>query len=202
MRWWHAAAAGMGYRHMRKRTGELRIIGGTWRSRRIRFPGGPELRPTPDRVRETLFNWLGSWVEGRRVLDLFAGSGALGLEALSRGAAEAVFVERSRVAADALRANAAALGASGVTVVCNEALNFLRREKGGFDLVFIDPPYASDLARPVLKRLLSGHILCEGGYVYLEEGGNAGAASISEICPGLRVYREVHAGTVYGRLLH
>ena len=190
---------------MSKRIGELRIIGGVWRSRRIRFPGDPGLRPTPDRVRETLFNWLGPWVEGRRVLDLFAGSGALGLEALSRGAAEAVFVERSRVAADALRANATALGASGATVVCNEALDFLRRERreeGGFDLVFIDPPYASDLARPALERLLSGHILREGGYVYLEQGDHARIAGISEICPGLRVCREVRAGTVYGCLLH
>src|SRR5690625_4440993 len=88
-----------GYRVMsRKRTGrggtgEVRIIGGTWRSRRIRFPGELDIRPTPDRLRETLFNWLGEWVIGRRVLDLFAGSGALGIEALSRGAREAVFVE-------------------------------------------------------------------------------------------------------------
>jgi len=186
---------------MRKRTGELRIVGGTWRSRRIRFPGGPELRPTPDRVRETLFNWLGPWVEGRKVLDLFAGSGALGFEALSRGAAEAVFVERSRVAADALKANADALGASGVSVVCAEALNFLHRVEGGFDLVFIDPPYASDLARPALERLLSGHSLHEGGYVYLEEDVHAETAGASGIPPGLTVYREVHAGTVYGRLL-
>lgn len=186
---------------MSKRTGELRIIGGVWRSRRIRFPGDPGLRPTPDRVRETLFNWLGPWVEGRRVLDLFAGSGALGFEALSRGAAETVFVERSRTAADALRANAAALGASGATVVCNEALNFLRREEGGFDLVFIDPPYASDLARPALESLLSGHILREGGYVYLEEDVHAKSTGASGVYPILTVCREVHAGTVYGRLL-
>jgi len=187
--------------HMRKRAGELRIIGGVWRSRRIRFPGDSGLRPTPDRVRETLFNWLGPWVEGRRVLDLFAGSGALGLEALSRGAAEAVFVECSRVAADALKANAAALGASGATVECTDALDFLDRTGGEFDLVFIDPPYASALARPALERLLTGHFLRQGGYVYLEEDVHAGSAGASGVPQGLSVVREVRAGTVYGRLL-
>lgn len=186
---------------MRKRSGELRIIGGAWRSRRIRFPAGPQLRPTPDRVRETLFNWLGRGIEGRRVLDLFAGSGALGLEALSRGAAEAVFVERSRVAADALKANAAALGAIGATVACTGALDFLDRAGGEFDLVFIDPPYASALARPALEGLLSGHFLRQGGYVYLEEDVHAGSAGASGVPPGLTVDREVRAGTVYGRLL-
>src|SRR3954463_7129109 len=104
---------------------ELRIIGGTWRGRRLRFPPQEEIRPTPDRVRETLFNWLGPRVVGARCLDLFAGSGALGLEALSRGAAEVTFVERDTVAARELQARLAEWGAQGAHVERADALNFL-----------------------------------------------------------------------------
>jgi 16S rRNA (guanine966-N2)-methyltransferase len=184
---------------MTRPRGELRIVGGAWRSRRLRFPAVPELRPTPDRVRETLFNWLGPWIEGRRVLDLFAGSGALGLEALSRGAAEAVFVERVRPAAAALRTNIEVLGTTGASVVCTDALRFLACVRNGFDLVLIDPPYASGLARIALERLLARQLLRAGGQVYLEHDGAASAAF--EIPPPLRLYRELRAGTVHGCLL-
>lgn len=184
---------------MRKRVGELRIVGGAWRSRRLRFPAVPELRPTPDRARETLFNWLGPWIEGRRVLDLFAGSGALGLEALSRGAAEAVFVEHARPAVTALRTNIEVLGATGASVVCTDALRFLARARDDFDLVFIDPPYASGLARLALERLLALQLLRAGGRAYLEHDGAAGATF--EIPPPLQLYRELRVGTVHGLLL-
>ncbi len=184
---------------MRRRVGELRIVGGDWRSRRLHFPSVPELRPTPDRVRETLFNWLEPWIEGRRVLDLFAGSGALGLEALSRGATEAVFVEHARPVAAALRTNIEVLGATGASVVCADALRFLARAQDGFDLVFVDPPYAGELARIALERLLSRQLLYAGGRVYLEYDGAAGAAF--EIPPPLRLYRELRAGAVRGCLL-
>lgn len=121
---------------------QLRIIGGTWRGRRFRFPPLPEIRPTPDRVRETLFNWLGSQVSGARCLDLFAGSGALGLEALSRGAAEVVFVERDRTAARELAARLAEWGAKGARVEQRDALQFLHGAARPFDIVFLDPPFA------------------------------------------------------------
>jgi 16S rRNA (guanine966-N2)-methyltransferase len=106
-------------------------------------PPGHEVRPTPDRVREALFSILGTRVEGARVLDLFAGSGALGIEALSRGAASAVFVEHEPRAVDSIRANLDAIGASGARVVRGEALAWLRRADGDFDLVLLDPPYSS-----------------------------------------------------------
>ncbi|MGA7966719.1 MAG: 16S rRNA (guanine(966)-N(2))-methyltransferase RsmD [Gammaproteobacteria bacterium] len=187
---------------MTRPRGELRIVGGVWRSRRLRFPAGPSLRPTPDRVRETLFNWLGPWVEGRRVLDLFAGSGALGLEALSRGAAEAVFVERERPAADALRANIETLGVDKASVLCTDALRFLERTESSFDLVFIDPPYAGGLAWTALERLLARRLLRTGGQVYLEQGGHATSKHAAfEIPPPLHLHREVHAGSVHGCLL-
>ena len=184
---------------MMRPRGELRIVGGVWRSRRLHFPAVPELRPTPDRVRETLFDWLGPWIEGRRVLDLFAGSGALGLEALSRGAAEAVFVEHARPAVTALRTNIEVLGAIGASVVGTDALRFLARARDGFDLVFIDPPYAGGLARIALERLLSRHLLHVGGRVYLEHDGAAGIAF--GIPPPLRLHRELRAGAVRGCLL-
>jgi 16S rRNA (guanine966-N2)-methyltransferase len=121
----------------------LRIIGGSWRGRRLRFPSAPELRPTPDRVRETLFNWLASRIAGARCLDLFAGSGALGLEALSRGATAVVFVEHDREAAEALRKLLAAWEAHGGEVVLTDAKSFLARPARPFDIVFLDPPFAS-----------------------------------------------------------
>ena len=182
---------------MTRMKGQLRLIGGVWRSRRLQVPAGPDLRPTPDRVRETLFNWLGPWIEGRRVLDLFAGSGALGLEALSRGASEAVFVEASRTAVRALEANIALLGATSAAVLCMDAMRYLSRDNGPFDLVFVDPPYASGLVGPVLDRLYDARILTAGGCAYIEESVGRETA----LPPRWRVHREVRAGAVHGRLL-
>lgn len=110
-------------------SGRFRIIGGRWRGRRLLFPDTGSLRPTPDRVRETLFNWLSPLIEGARCLDLYAGSGALGLEALSRGAAECVFVERDAGALKAIRAHALDLGVEGACFVNADALSYLRIEK-------------------------------------------------------------------------
>ena len=127
-----------------KGSNSVRIIGGEWRSRRIRFPDAAGLRPTPDRVRETLFNWLGQDLTGRRCLDIFAGSGALGFEALSRGAAEVVMVESSRLAWRGLRATADELGAGArLRLVAGDALHFLAAPAGVFDIVFLDPPYGT-----------------------------------------------------------
>ena len=131
----------------------VRIIGGEWRSRQVRFLPAEGLRPTPDRVRETLFNWLGQRLDGMRCIDLFAGSGALGFEALSRGAASVLMVERDRDAAEQLRRSARELGATGARVVHGDALQFLARNDEVFDVAFVDPPYASALAPRAMQAL-------------------------------------------------
>jgi 16S rRNA (guanine966-N2)-methyltransferase len=166
----------------------VRIIGGEWRSRVIQFPPAAALRPTPDRVRETLFNWLGQRLDGLSCLDLFAGSGALGFEALSRGAARVVMIERDRAAARALRDNARKLDATGAQVVEGDALAYLARAREAFDVVFIDPPYASDLARRALDVLAPR--VAAGGRVYVESGEAIDAG------PGWRALREDRAGAV------
>jgi 16S rRNA (guanine966-N2)-methyltransferase len=120
----------------------VRIVGGEWRSRLLHFPDLPGLRPTPDRVRETLFNWLGQDLGGRACLDLFAGTGALGLEAASRGAQNVVLVEHDLRAYRALEANVGALAARRVQVIRADALEFLAADTRAYDVVFLDPPYA------------------------------------------------------------
>lgn len=149
-------------------TNALRIIGGEWRGRRIRFPSVPGLRPTPDRVRETLFNWLAPVIAGSRCLDLFAGSGLLGLEALSRGAAAAVFVEHDRVVAGALRRTVAALAPQRGTVIQADTLRLLAGTAQPFDIVFLDPPFGSGLASEAMRRLESGGWLAPAAAIYLE----------------------------------
>ncbi len=129
----------------------------------------PGLRPTPARIRETVFNWLGPSIIGVRCLDPFAGTGALGLEALSRGAATAVFVERSHRARQ-LQENIDVLGARGVTVANQEALAYLRSASGQrFDIVFLDPPFADDLLDETCRLLAQQQLLSEGALVYLEQ---------------------------------
>ncbi len=140
----------------------VRIIGGRWRSRVIRFPPAAALRPTPDRVRETLFNWLGQRLDGLACLDLFAGSGAMGFEALSRGAARVVMVENDRAVAAALRESAKLLEATDAQIVLGEAMAYLRQSSELFDIVFLDPPYASDLALKALE-ILAPHLNREPG---------------------------------------
>jgi len=146
----------------------LRIIGGAWRGRKFRFPPGDALRPTPDRVRETLFNWLMGRVQGARVLDLFAGSGALGIEALSRGAAHVTFVESDPLVVRSLESVLATLGARHAEVQCTDALRFLARPARPIDLVFLDPPFDSDLATRAAAALEAGGWLADGALVYLE----------------------------------
>jgi 16S rRNA (guanine966-N2)-methyltransferase len=126
------------------------------------------LRPTPDRVRETLFNWLGQTLYGKRCLDLFAGSGALGFEAASRGAEQVVMVENNRAVHRSLQANATRLGFSNVALHCMDGLEFARQENGPFDVVFLDPPFKSDHLSRVLPLLAQQ--LGPGAMVYLESG--------------------------------
>ena len=147
----------------------VRIIGGGWRGRRVSFPDIPGLRPTPDRVRETLFNWLQSAIAGARCLDLFAGSGALGLEALSRGAQEIVFVEQAVAAARALQEQLIRLGArTKGQVVEMGAARYLRSVPQAFDIVFLDPPFGRNALAEYIPLLVQGHWLKPGALVYLE----------------------------------
>ncbi|MCB1919859.1 MAG: 16S rRNA (guanine(966)-N(2))-methyltransferase RsmD [Candidatus Competibacteraceae bacterium] len=152
----------------RRSTQALRIIGGQWRSRRLEFPDLPGLRPTPDRVRETLFNWLTPVLPGARCLDLFAGSGALGIEALSRGAAEVVFVERQPLAVRALRDNLDRLSARNARVDPLDALTWLRSPGIPFDIVWLDPPFSEDLLESVCALLEQGGWLAATAWIYLE----------------------------------
>jgi 16S rRNA (guanine966-N2)-methyltransferase len=146
----------------------LRIIGGQWRGRKIQFPPVAGIRPTPDRIRETLFNWLAPLIPGARCLDLFAGSGALGLEALSRGAARAVMVERERRVTDYLRDTGRTLDAGGLEVVTADALAYLRGTAEPFDVVFLDPPFRRELVAPCLQALAGSGWLAPGARVYIE----------------------------------
>jgi len=177
----------------RKKPNELRIIGGEWRGRRIRFPGQPGIRPTPDRVRETLFNWLAPVVEGSRCLDLFAGSGALGLEALSRGAKAATFIESDRPSAEQLRGTIASLAPGRAVVLEAEALKWLEGPAQCFDLAFLDPPFGSGLLAEALRKLDSGGWLSPGAYVYLELPAKDGPPSLPA---GWTLHRSGKAGAV------
>jgi 16S rRNA (guanine966-N2)-methyltransferase len=182
--------------------GRLRIVAGIWRSRLLDIADADGLRPTPERVRETLFNWLSPKIVGARCLDLYAGTGALGLEALSRGAAESVFVENSAKAANALRRNVAVLGADAAVVRRADALDYLRSKScGKFDIVFLDPPFAADMLEDLCRLLEEQSVLTVDARVYLEQDrarqepvlpdgweilkkGNAGKVSFSLVKPG------------------
>jgi 16S rRNA (guanine(966)-N(2))-methyltransferase RsmD len=146
----------------------VRIVGGAWRSRRIAVAARPGLRPTPDRVRETLFNWLGQDLSGLACLDLFAGSGALGFEAASRGAARVVLVENDRAALAALEKARAALGARQVEIVPGEAFDYLGRARGRFEVVFLDPPFGEGVIPALLEKLPP--LLAPEARVYVEAG--------------------------------
>jgi len=151
-----------------RRPGVVRIIGGHWRGRRLPVPDTAGLRPTPDRVRETLFNWLAPYLSGAVCLDLFAGTGVLGLEALSRGARRAVLVEQNAEAVRSLHQAEALLEARDARVAQGEALAWLQGSAEAFDIVFLDPPYASDLLVPALELLAQRGLVSPGGFVYLE----------------------------------
>lgn len=180
---------------MRRRApGTLRIIGGEWRSRLIEFDAADGVRPTPDRVRQTLFDWLAPLIEGASALDLFAGSGALGFEALSRGAAQVSFVEQGAAQAAAIRAAAAKLAAGArAEVVRAEALSWLRSATRRYDLVFLDPPYGAGLLAPALAALPP--LLKPANRVYLEWP----QGQLPQLPAGYTLLKEKQAGQVsYG----
>ena len=175
----------------------LRIIAGRWRGMPITFPLRPELRPTPDRVRETIFNWLQSTIAGARCLDLFAGSGALGFEALSRGAAAAVLVDRDPQIVRHLQDTATKLGASSAQCVVSDALKFLAQAPTPFEIVFLDPPYASSVLAQACARLDEGW-LQPAALVYLETPSDAG---LPDVPNGWSVHRRKRAGQAGYHLL-
>jgi 16S rRNA (guanine966-N2)-methyltransferase len=148
--------------------GRIRIIGGHLRNSRLNVSDLPGLRPTPERVRETLFNWLAPTIAGVRALDLCAGTGALGIEALSRGAQSVQFVEPQAASAEALRGNLARLKAQGGEVACMDASHFLQRTASPFGLVFLDPPFAMDMWTPLAQRLEQGGWLAASAQIYVE----------------------------------
>jgi len=176
----------------------LRIIGGQWRGRRLNFLPAEGLRPTSDRVRETLFNWLAPTIHGARCLDLFAGSGALGLEALSRGAASCDFVDAAPAAIRQIQQHLEILGALS-SGRCHPvpALTFLQQAPGGYDVVFIDPPFGKGLVLPVCERLAAPGMVVGGGRIYIETAAR-------EVLPRLPdnwlLHREKTAGDVAYRL--
>jgi 16S rRNA (guanine966-N2)-methyltransferase len=173
--------------------GEIRIIGGQWKRSKLPVPDLPGLRPTPDRIRETLFNWLGQTLDGWRVLDAFAGSGALGFEAASRGADSVVMVEREAQLVDGLRASQKRLQATAITIHRANALNWMTACPDRFDLVFLDPPFADDLFDRALAAAVP--LVSQDGLIYVE--------SPREIAAPARftVWRQGRAGAVHYQLL-
>ncbi len=158
------------------------------------FPDVEGLRPTPDRVRETLFNWLGQDLSGKRCLDLFAGSGALGFEAASRGAAEVTMVENNRAAFHALQENSRKLGCASVALYCEDGLGFASRlEAGHYNVIFVDPPFNKGLLPKALPLLAP--VLAEGGVVYVE------SREAFDPAPPWQVVRRARAGMVHYQLL-
>ncbi len=175
---------------------EVRIIGGQWKRSKLPVADKPGLRPTPDRVRETLFNWLGQDLDGWRVLDAFAGSGALGFEAASRGAIEVLLIERDAQLARSLKDSQVRLKATNLKVECSDSLGWMARSAPGrFELVLLDPPFGQDLFLPALKA--AAPLLVTGGLVYLE------APELIEAPPelGLEVWKSGRAGAVHYQLL-
>jgi len=170
----------------------VRIIAGRYRRRLLSFPDADGLRPTPDRVRETLFNWLGQELDGLRCLDLFAGSGALGFEAASRGARRVVMVEKAKAPLMALKANRQELGANEIDVVAMDSMMYLKNCREQFDLILLDPPFDADLLPVLLPKIRP--FLAENGALYIE------GRTLPELADW-QVERQGKAGVVHYALL-
>ncbi len=182
----------------RGKLGEVRIIGGRWRGRKLTFQAADGLRPTGDRIRETLFNWLATHIHGAHCLDLFAGSGALGLEALSRGAAFCDFVDTSRIAMRQVSQHLHSLGASELGHChLSPALQYLQAATRRYQIVFVDPPFNLQIAGPVCAALAQQRLLDENALVYLEM---AALEPMPAIPPGWVLHRDKRAGAVAYRL--
>ena len=178
---------------------EVRIIGGQWKRSKLPVADAPGLRPTPDRVRETLFNWLGQDLDGCRCLDAFAGSGALGFEAASRGATQVTLIERDSKLVRGLRATQERLKADMVRIETADALAWMARSAPqGFELVFIDPPFDAEVFVPALKA--AARLVVPGGFIYLEADRSFGGDPVLAE-QGLRMHRQGKAGAVHFHLI-
>lgn len=181
---------------------QLRIIGGEWRGRKIPFADLPGLRPTPDRIRETLFNWLMADIAGARCLDLYAGSGALGLEALSRGAARVDMVDNTEAVAEQLQQNLQTLNAQNAYVWSSDAARWLSElgdsHQHRFDIIFLDPPYRKQLIETCIATIDKQSLLAANGWLYLEQGTDEAPPMLPA---GWSLFREKVAGQVCSRLI-
>lgn len=179
--------------------GKVRIIAGQWRGRKLTVPAKPGLRPTPDRVRETLFNWLSQYLPGSYCLDLFAGSGALGLEAASRGAQYVLLVEQDRDIVQNLQQQLVTLAANQVKIICANALQLLRRSPPvTFNILFLDPPFGQHLLVPSCTLLEQLGWLQATAFIYLEAEQHLGTPALPA---GWQIIRQQTAGQVVGRLI-
>ncbi|WP_432471566.1 16S rRNA (guanine(966)-N(2))-methyltransferase RsmD [Amphritea sp. HPY] len=180
---------------------QLRIIGGEWRGRKLNFPAIEGLRPTPDRVRETLFNWLAAYVPGGRCLDLFSGSGALGFEALSRGAIHATMMDNSAEVIYQLRQNIQALKTQNAELISGSALEWLETRssdlEGRYDVVFLDPPFHKGMTEPCCELLEAKNLLAAHAMIYVETESELSGLNVPS---NWSLYREKKAGQVTYRL--
>ncbi len=165
---------------MKSKLGKVRIIAGEWRSRKLPVADVPGLRPTTDRVRETLFNWLQKSIVQARCLDLFAGTGALGFEAASRGAADVLMIERDRTAFTSLQQSLEILKTEKVKVIQADALNWLEKTEQVFDIIFLDPPFDQNLIPETLEKLMRSSCVKKGTLIYLEEEQQATESPLPE----------------------
>jgi 16S rRNA (guanine966-N2)-methyltransferase len=179
---------------MPKANNEVRIIGGKWRSRKIKFSGNPYLRPTPNRVRETVFNWLDPVITNAVCLDMFAGSGALGFEALSRGAKSVIMMDKSKQVISDLKKNAVLLSAGDIIFVCKEFSsklhNFFKQQ---FDIVFLDPPFHKNLVQSCSQWLEQNDCLTQGAFIYTE---NESVLKTIDMPSNWKLYRQKTTGQV------
>ncbi len=192
-----AASAQRSSRVAAQASGEIRIIGGQWRRTKLTVLTKPDLRPTPDRVRETLFNWLGQDLAGWRCLDAFAGTGALGLEAASRGAAQVRMVETDMQLAGQLKQLVQKLGATNVDITRGDAIAALQAQRAHWDVVFIDPPFSDTVFASAVKAAQAA--VTDEGYIYLEAPEAWTNEKLAEY--GLVQYRYLKAGAVHAHLL-
>lgn len=174
----------------------VRIIGGKWRGRKIPFANGQSVRPTPSRIRETLFNWLQMDIAGSRTLELFGGSGVLSFEALSRGASTADIVERDRGVSAAIETRRRELGAENLAVHTADATAWIRAATDVWDIVFLDPPFADSLLEPVLHAI--GPRVSTGGFVYAESPTPLAPETLPD---GFELHRQKRAASVHFALL-
>jgi len=184
---------------LQEKTNELRIIGGTHRGRRLHFPDAPGLRPTSDRIRETLFNWLTPVIQGARCLDLFAGSGALSFEALSRGAAEVIMIEPSPVVVNQLRSNLSLLMIECSQVIQTEALSYLDTASDAFDIIFLDPPFDMTILPDCIEKIHSHQLCAPKAHIYIEAPKSM---ALPQIPDDWQWYRNKSAGQVGYHLIH